>query len=238
MTRSADAVREEVVRLDIDGRLLLQWTASPRHLLPLALGRLSAEGFVSGRGDVVESRTTESAGVHRVAIVLDRQALERGLAERAHRDEAGCGILHFLDCDPDALRAPPRAAPDADAIAPLFRALFDAAAEASPGGGVHSAALSDGTSLLRSFHDIGRHNAVDKVVGDAILEDRDRAVLGLVLTARISADIALKAARARLAWVASRSVPTTLAVRIADVAGLPLLARAGSGRARVHGAAS
>ncbi|NIP78675.1 MAG: sulfurtransferase FdhD, partial [Gemmatimonadetes bacterium] len=74
--------------------------------------------------------------------------------------------------------------------------------------------------------EVGRHNGVDKTIGSALLAGSTLTTLGLLTTARISGEIAEKAARAGLAWVASRSVPTTLAVEIAAAAGLPLVARA------------
>jgi FdhD protein len=80
---------------------------------------------------------------------------------------------------------------------------------------------------------VGRHNGVDKAIGAALLAGADLGALGLLTTARISGEIAEKAARAGVAWVASRSVPTTLAVELAATAGLPLVARAGSPDARV-----
>jgi FdhD protein len=117
----------------------------------------------------------------------------------------------------------------------LFRSLF-ALTRRGDLGGMHAAALSDGNELLFPLEEVGRHNAVDKVIGQAILSGTPTSGLGLVITARISGEIALKAARAGLAWVASRSIPTTLALELASLAGLPLLARAVSKEPRLHGA--
>jgi FdhD protein len=76
--------------------------------------------------------------------------------------------------------------------------------------------------------DVSRHAAVDKAAGAALLGGVDDAPRGLVLTARISGQIALTAARSGIGWIASRSIPTTLAVAIGAAAGLTLVARAGS----------
>jgi FdhD protein len=78
---------------------------------------------------------------------------------------------------------------------------------------------------------------VDKAIGGGLLAGANLARLGLVLSARVSADIAAKAARAGLAWIASRSVPTTLAVEIAEAAGIPIIARAAGPEARVFAGA-
>ena len=69
-------------------------------------------------------------------------------------------------------------------------------------GGIHAAALADGPTLIAHAEDIGRHNAVDKAIGGALLARRPITGLGLLVTGRISAELAFKAARAGIAWVA------------------------------------
>ncbi len=88
--------------------------------------------------------------------------------------------------------------------------------------------------LLFHAEDIGRHNAVDKVIGAAVLAREPIGGRGLLVTGRISAELAFKAARAGLAWVATPSVPSTLAVTIARGAGMVLVGRAVSGTPHLH----
>jgi FdhD protein len=83
---------------------------------------------------------------------------------------------------------------------------------------------------------VGRHNAVDRALGAAFLAGDGPQGCGLVLSARISGQMAMVAARAGIAWIASRSVPTRLALEIARAAGLPLIARAGRQGHRARGA--
>jgi formate dehydrogenase accessory protein FdhD len=78
-------------------------------------------------------------------------------------------------------------------------------------------------------HDVSRHNAVDKTLGGALMAGTPPDPLGLVLTGRITGEIALKAARAGVSWIASRSIATTLAVALAERAGLSMIGRAVSG---------
>src|SRR4029079_2726227 len=101
--------------------------------------------------------------------------------------------------------------------------------------GIHAAALCDGSELLTHAEDIGRHNAVDKVIGAMVLARRPLAGLGLLVTGRISAELAAKAGRAGLAWVATPSVPSTLAVEIARRTGMILVGRAVRGDPHLHG---
>src|SRR5207237_65207 len=101
-------------------------------------------------------------------------------------------------------------------------------------GGSHAAAVTDGERLLFHAEDIGRHNAVDKVIGAAVIARQHPTGRGLLVTGRISAELSYKAARAGVAYVATPSVPSTLALTIARRAGVVLVGRAVSGTPHVH----
>jgi FdhD protein len=228
-------VEERVVHLRVNGTAVACWTASPGAPTALAAGWLLAEGFIDSAGELLRLAVEEKP--ERVAITAEvtPERARSTLRERRHRLEHGCGTRHYLDREPGALlrRTDPAPVPAAEALHALFRSLFTGEADGLRGG-VHVAALSDGERLLERVIEVGRHNAVDRAIGTGLLAGHDLTRLGLVLSARISAEIALKAARARLSWVASRSVPTTLALEIARHAGLPLVARAAAADAVVH----
>ncbi len=90
-------------------------------------------------------------------------------------------------------------------------------------GCFHSAALSDGRSILAFAEDIGRHNAVDKVTGYALLNDISFRAKLMLVSCRISSEIVSKCARWEIPIVASRAAPTDLAVEIAEAAGMTLI---------------
>ncbi len=90
-------------------------------------------------------------------------------------------------------------------------------------GGVHSAALCDTDRIIFQVEDVGRHNAVDKVIGWAKLNGLVLQDKILLSTGRISADIALKSARAGLNIIASRSAPTSRALAYARQLGLTVV---------------
>ena len=230
--RVTEPVPEEAVRLAVNDVELGSWTASPTALEELGVGRLVHMGFVRGPGDVLDTRTgAGETTTHRIEVRVPDARLAVGIEERDHRAWHGCGIRYLLDCRPDLLperRASDQtlAVPDPDAFPALFRELFDRSRSRQTTGGHHTTALTDGARLLHVFEEVGRHNGADKAIGSAILAGDDLRSLGLLTTARVSGQIAEKAARAGIAWVASRSVPTTLAVEIAGRAGMPVVARA------------
>lgn len=239
MTRTTQPVPEEPVRLLVNDVAVATWTASPRGLEVLGAGRLMALGYVRGPGDILDTRILSidetGDGIHRIEVAIPRERVAVGVEERDHRAWHGCGLRYLLDCRPDLLpeRDDALPVPDLDAFPDLFRELFDRSPSRKTTGGHHTTALTDGSLLVHLYEVIGRHNGADKAIGGALLSADDLHALGMITTARISGQIAEKAARAGVAWVASRSVPTTLAVEIATAAGMPVIGRAAGKEARV-----
>jgi FdhD protein len=93
---------------------------------------------------------------------------------------------------------------------------------------MHSAGLADRGGLRWIFEDVGRHNAVDKVIGRGLVEHIDFSRCCLVSSGRIAAEIAQKAVAAGIPVFASRSIPTTAAYEMAAERGLTLIGRIAS----------
>lgn len=108
-----------------------------------------------------------------------------------------------------------------------FKAIFNEFKQRSElftlTGCVHIAALSDGNQILVFAEDIGRHNAVDKVIGYAILEDIPFTEKLMLVSGRLSSEIASKCSRWGIPIVASRAAPTNLAIEIAEKSGVTLV---------------
>jgi FdhD protein len=223
----------------VNGQNVATWTCSPVGLAALGAGRLVALGFIRSAGELGELRVGRTDGIHTLDARVAEESAARGRDDAAHRQEHGCGLRFLVDCRPEriARRGPaPPAPPAPPTVFPdLFRDLFDRSPARKEAGGHHTAALCDGDRLVYVHEEVGRHNGVDKVIGEAILAGLALPSHGLLTTARISGAIMASAAQAGLAWVASRSVPTTLALEIAAVAGIPTLARAASPEARLFG---
>jgi FdhD protein len=222
------AIDEVPWRLDVNGELTASGTVLPSALERFFAGRLAGDGVIATRDDLLSLEVARRPDgiLHARALV----ALARARAaaeERRHRAQHGCGALYLATCATRRSTRGRATHPELEVFPDLFRGLF-AEADSRHEGGVHAAALCDGASLSHQFEDVGRHNAVDKAIGGGILDEIDLSAHGLVVTARISGEMAAKAVRAGLGWVASRSVPTTLAVRVAEANGVALIARAPS----------
>lgn len=225
MSKGAGVVEEATWWLEVNGERIVAGTARPDHMRALAAGRLLAGGWIRGAADIEDLDIgLDPIGTIAVRARVPAARARKARNERTHVLARGCGLMHFVTCDRTLRRRRPE--PPVDGFRDIFRALFEAADRASPIGGLHAAALCRDGAMMEPREDVGRHNAVDKAIGEAVLAGLDPTDLGLVITSRISAEIAVKAARANLAWLASRSIPTTLADSIARVVGLPLVARA------------
>jgi len=230
------AVEEQAVWLEVNGRPAVTWMCTPEHLEELAIGWLHGEGYIGGLGDVRLRPCATDLGFWADIPPERLQAVE---AERRRPVLAsGCGAVATFLAQPSQLdQTPPRGRPPSrDVIRGLFKRLFHLGQRYQDTGGVHAAALTDDQDILFHAEDIGRHNAVDKVIGAAILARRPIPGLGLLVTGRISAELAFKAARAGVKYVATPSVPSTLAVEIARRSGMTLVGRAVSGTPHYHGA--
>jgi len=229
------AVEETPVWLEVNHEPAVTWMCTPDQLEQLCVGWLHGEGYIRSLKDLISLRPcatdlgfwAEVAGEAVALVAAD---------ERRRVLASGCGAVSVALADPASLpaRAARRDPPPFAAIRSLFKEMFHRGLRYGETGGIHAAALTDGTALLEHAEDIGRHNAVDKVIGGALLHGRDPDGLGLLVTGRISAELAFKAARAGMDWIATPSVPSTLAQTIAARAGVILVGRAVSGQPQVH----
>lgn len=234
-TVSLDAVEEAPVWLELNGAPAVTWMCTPERLDELVVGWLFGEGYIDRAGDILRMRPCASELGFWVDVPPERyDAVER--AERRRVLASGCGAVTTILGSLSAVTRRGGAVPEVDTprMRALFKDLFGRGERYKDTGGVHAAALTDGTTLLHHAEDIGRHNAVDKVMGAAVLEGRSPEDLWLLVTGRISGELAFKAARARVALVATPSVPSTIAVDIARAAGVTLIGRAVSGQPQVH----
>lgn len=235
-----DAVDEVPVWLEVNGEPAVTWMCTPEQLPELVVGWCFGEGYIDSKADLLSMRPCAKEPGFWVTVPDARYQTVEG-QERRRVLASGCGavttILGSLSSVPRRATRP--ALPDLAQTRALFKELFARGARYQETGGIHAAALTDGQTLLAHAEDIGRHNAVDKVLGARILAGDRPDDLILLVTGRISGELAFKAARARIAVVATPSVPSTIAVEIAQAAGMTLIGRAVSGQPQVwQGAAA
>ena len=208
---AGEVVREQPLTVYVDGTRFLTLLCTPMKLEALVVGYLWMEMVIT---DLAEIRTLDVSPVDgRVDVSLTHPVSLP--TERILTSGCGGGITFRIDH-----RLFPRLSSDLrispGQLGARMRDLFAAAVLYKSSRGIHGAALSDGDGLLLTAEDVGRHNAVDKVKGEALLRGiptRDRVLLS---TGRISSEMLLKAARMGVPIVASRTSPTEMAVALAE----------------------
>ena len=216
-------VEERPLSLVVNGQELATLLASPVKLDALVLGFLYFERIIDNLEDV------KSIEVDLEDATADVE-LHASVTHPARRVvTTGCtgGVSFHMDLSNyPPLQSDVRLKPDA--VVPMMRALYASAEMYRRSRGIHAAALVDpdfaeGERLLIAAEDVGRHNAVDKIQGEALLRGirtKDRVLLS---TGRISSEMLRKGARMLAPFIVSRTSPTELAVEMAKRLGITLI---------------
>jgi FdhD protein len=170
---SLDAVDEVPVWLEVNGQPAVTWMCTPDQLPELVVGWCFGEGYIDSKADLLSMRPCAKEPGFWVTVPAARYETVEG-QERRRVLASGCGavttILGSLSNVPRRTTRPP--VPDLARTRLLFKELFARGERYATTGGIHAAALTDGEALLAHAEDIGRHNAVDKVLGQRLLAGR------------------------------------------------------------------
>jgi FdhD protein len=188
----------------------------------LAVGFLFAEGFLQGKDELSGVFESTERKVVRVYTEDKREPdTSKGVIT------TGCGggrsyahyDLEALEIEPmeDTLQV------SSEVISELMHRLQTQSVLFRETGGVHSCALAQGDRIVLMKEDIGRHNAMDRILGMCLLEDIPLEDKIMLTSGRASSEIVFKAGRGRIPILVSRSAPTDLAIRIAEQAGITLV---------------
>jgi len=230
-TRTTDRVIEEVpVALVFNGISHAVMMVTPRDLQPFAMGFALTEGLVSQASDVFDIEVREHARSFEIDITIATQEfVQLKQQRRSMAGRSGCGVcgiesLELLDLQPERIEAAPLAGPLQPAIARAASELGQHQALQRATGGVHAAAWcsADG-AVLKVCEDVGRHNALDKLIGHLALEGVDMQSGFVFMSSRASYELVRKAARMNIPMLATISAPSTLAIDIATEAGIKLV---------------
>ncbi len=223
---------EEPLEIRVEGEPMAVVMRTPGHDLELVAGFLVTEGVIDGPDDLVAMAHIDDPSDpqgNTVDVVL-AGGVPAGRRDRARRElfaSSSCGVCGKASIERVFLSVPPltqRLQPDPSVLLSLPKVLRGVQALFDQTGGLHAAALFTPEGELEVMReDVGRHNAVDKVVGWRLRQDRlpvdDRILL---VSGRTGFEIVQKAVVARIPALAAVGAPSSLAVGLAREAGLYL----------------
>jgi FdhD protein len=228
-------VKEKPVTLYLNKREIVTLLCTGLHLDELAVGFLKAEGFLESPEDLEDLRVDEEAGKVEVVSHRESSLVDRLWQKRTVTSGCGKGTMFYHALD--ALLSSPveselRIAPsqvwgrmqDLHRLSTTYRHTH----------GVHNTALATPEEITLFRDDIGRHNAVDMIIGHAFLHGVSLDDKLLITTGRLTSEILIKAAKVGLPILVSRNTATTLAVELAKALNITLIGYVRNGKSTVY----
>lgn len=211
---------ETPVSLTVNGESWVSFMCTPVLLEAMAVGFLYNEGVIDSMQDIADIRLCEHGD--NVDVWLDHPVEKPSGWTRTSGCSGGVTAV-------DAIKRPRSTTSSNGFTLPvsginrLAEMLFDAQGLYRETGGVHTSALTDGERILLSADDIGRHNTLDKIAGQCLMQDLWPAHRILLTTGRISSEMLQKAVRLGAGMLISRTSPSSLSIELAERWGITLI---------------
>lgn len=219
-------VTEEPLEIRLRGQSIAITMRTPGHDDELTAGFLFSENILRHRTDLVEvahcyDTPAESRGNIINVFISPKCPFESSQLERHFFTSSSCGVCGRAAIEQIQSNHPPLQEDEKKFPASILNQLQDQLRRAQntfeKTGGAHAAALFDTAgNLMVSREDVGRHNAVDKVLGHAFLNELPTTNSILLVSGRVSFEITQKALAGRIPLIAAISAPSSLAVQCAD----------------------
>ncbi len=215
--------REFPLTIILNNQELVTLLCSPVKLKYLAIGFLFSEGLINRQDEIRQITVDEQRGIVRVAIKESGAVGRDTVFKRFITSGCGRGAAFYSADDARVEKVESRVEISTRQVLAMVKEFQNRSEIYRATGGVHSAALCDTKSILLFSEDIGRHNAVDKIFGECLLEGIPTDERIVITSGRISSEILLKVAKRRIPIIISKSAPTDLGVRLASELGITLL---------------
>ncbi len=230
-----EVIREQRVELIVnDGELRMAMLCLPEELRELAAGFLRGEGALQNKDNIESIELGEAGESVRVYGRFEPEILKN--INNRWTWGTGCGGGGTAATLSGDIYQPvgPGAVIDASALLELARQFAEGMELWKRTGGVHACALAGAGGVVTLSEDVGRHNAMDKVLGRALLEDIGASDKLVLTTGRISAEMVSKAVACGVTFIAGRGAVTTLSLDLAKRFGVTLVGFARTARFNVY----
>lgn len=230
-SRPVSLARETPYTLFVNDEEILTIATLPVRLEELFVGFLVAEGVLQAPEEIVEIQVDQSSRIVRMDVLVPDDRLTRIHTKGMLTSGCAGGVLFStetaLETRPDY--GSPRAL-SAESVIARMRELDTHSGIYSRTRGVHAASLADQSRTIVTMEDLGRHNAIDKVVGYCFLNRIATGDKLLLTTGRITSEAIIKTDRAGFPIIISRSSASALAVRMAGTSRIDVITYVRGGR--------
>ena len=231
-----DEVASELpITLELNGKPLVTLLCTPSELEALAVGFLLSEGLLQDRSSIKQLLVDEQAAAVRVELSDLPQDYANLFEKRTISSGCGKGVTftQYRMYANNRITSKEEVV-SLEGIKSLLRKFRTISSLYLETGGVHSAALSDGKEILLFSEDIGRHNAVDKLIGKAFLNSLPVESKILLTSGRVTSEIMMKTGRNRFPILISRAAPSCMAISYAEDMGITLVGFARGDRMNIY----
>ena len=223
---------EEPLQININSKPFTVTMRTPRDDVNLVRGLLHSEGILSDvnfHPDIIPKKGNDSNIVTQVNLSIPEEKLRDGYSNsRSLLSVSSCGICgrtELEDMSSIGTMIDDDVRMDVSILPEMFQKMNDMQVAFHQSGGTHAAAaFTNQGEMLCSMEDAGRHNAVDKVIGDLILSEKLPAASCITVSGRVSYEIVIKCFKASIPFLAAISAPSSLAVDYAKELGITLFA--------------
>ncbi|MBO8126215.1 MAG: formate dehydrogenase accessory sulfurtransferase FdhD [Firmicutes bacterium] len=229
-------ISEVPITLELNGREFVTLLCAPVMLEELIVGFLYTETLIKRYADITNISIDLEKQLVKVETTKKNLLAEKLYGKRTITTGCGRGTIFYHVSDSlGTKKIDSELTVSAETISELMRAWQEETGLFLLTGGAHAAAIGDSSGqVLVLAEDIGRHNAVDKVLGKALMEEWNLADKIIMTTGRISSEMLIKAAKAGIPVVVSRSAPTELALAIAAELGVTVVGFARGKRLNIY----
>lgn len=201
----------------INDEELITLLCTPKSLKELTIGFLYSEGFIDKLEAIDKIQIDEEKGLGLVYLKERKLLIEKLYGKRTITSGCGKGTLFYNVMDSfKSKKVEEGISIDIYSIIKLFREFNQKSELFFSTGGVHSCALCCLDEIIYFEEDIGRHNALDKILGNAFIDKLDLNDKLVLTTGRISSEMLIKIAKRGIPAIISRSAPTSLAIDLAN----------------------
>lgn len=208
----------------IDDKEIITLLCTPKSLVELSIGFISSEGFIDRIEDIEKIRIDENSFICYIDLKNKNTFAEKFQGKRTITSGCGKGTVFYNVLDSfksKKIKDPLKI--DIDIIKKNMRDFNKRSELFLETGGVHSCGLYKDEDIIIFEEDIGRHNALDKIIGKALKEDINLKDKMVFTSGRISSEILIKIAKREISTIVSRSAPTSLAIDMARQLGINLI---------------